>query len=264
MNTFDTNISIVQKRFFFGAGTVVLLLMLFLLHTWLVLFFTYAVQLPEAGVYACWGTGCERTAWQVDVSRYFAFQPWARVTPFLYVFHITLFISLFRIKRKAARTFLPLEIGLLILIWILAGTAVFGLVNVGYGVYQANAGAQPAEPIPLEGGAFLLPGKPAPVTGGFVIEDAYGFVELNPADDLVGIYQRIPWNVNSRMRAWAGGIASAVMVLGLLLSIATGWLNRLIRRVPLTGQTSLLFLALLATCLCIFAEISLFGFYIFS
>ena len=53
--------------------------------------------------------------------------PGATIKPFLFIFHISLIIFIVRSGQGEARAFLPLEFGILNILWMLAGTAAFRL-----------------------------------------------------------------------------------------------------------------------------------------
>ena len=250
----------VANRNIISGGIFLLLLTLVLLHSWLVLFFTYAIQLPESGMWACWGTGCERAVWQSDLSQYFAFSPGARIKPFLLVFHLALMIAFFRLRHKEGRAYLPFEIGTLGVLWLLLGTLVFtGTIAIYKIVNPPDRTFAPTSASEGEVTVFM----PALPQHEFVAKDDTGFITMGPEDDLRFIYSKIPWEVNGELRAWSGLIASTIMALGLLISMISGWLNWLIRRLSSRFQTNLLLSMLLISGIVIFLEIYIFGFYLF-
>ncbi|MCJ7431871.1 MAG: hypothetical protein MUO77_00120 [Anaerolineales bacterium] len=249
-----------NRGFIISGGILLLLLTLVLLHSWFVLFFTYAIQLPESGIWACWGTGCERAVWQPALSQYFAFSPGARIKPFLFVLHIALIISFFRFRHKEGRVFLPFEIGILAILFMLIGTIVFAGAIAGY--KMANSPNHTIAPVSV-GEVGIIVSMPALPQHDFVAKDDTGFIDMPPEDDLHYIYSKIPWEVNGRLRAWSGVVASTIVALGLLLSMISGWLNRLIRRLSPRFQINLLLLMVLISGIGVFVELYIFGFYLF-
>jgi hypothetical protein len=250
-----------EGNYFMGSGSILLLLLiLILLHTWFVLFFAYAIQLPESGMWACWGTGCEKTAWQSDVSQYFAFTPNARLKLFSLVFHIGLIIFFFRYRQNDDRVWLPLEIGVLGILFMMIGTLVFaGTIAIYKMVNYPDHRVAPIA-VSESGGTLFVP---ALSPSDFVVKDNTGFITMNPKDDLQYIYYKIPWEINGKLRAWAGVIASTIVVIGLFLSLISGWLNKLIRNLSRRHRANLLLLMLLISGSFILMELHTFGFYLF-
>lgn len=255
-----TRQTLTGKRLILWGGIILFLLTIALLSSWLVLFFTYAIQLPSSGIWSCWGTGCETTVWQSDLSRYFAFSSTARIKPFLLVIHAALIITLFRYRRKEDRVLLPLEFGTLAMLFMLLGTLVFAGTIL---VQKAAVPLQAPQPISRGEGGPLTGFMPVPPQGGFTVNDGTGFITMDADDELVLIFSRIPWEINGKVRAWAGVIASTFLTLGLLLSLATGWLNRILRRMTARRQSIFLSLILGITGSVFILEIFTFGFHLF-
>lgn len=249
-----------HRNVMLSGGILLLLLALILLYSWLVLFLTYAIQLPENGIWACWGTGCERAAWQPALSQYFASSPGARITPFLIMLHVVLIIAFFRSRHKESRVYLPFEIGSLGILFTLLGTLVFaGTIAVYKMAYSPVHTVAPVS-IGADGSTVSIPALPH---NDFVARDDTGLIMMDPEDDLQSIYRKIPWEVNGKLRAWSGVIASAIVSLGVWLSMISGWLNRLIRRLSPRVQINLLLSMLLASSVVVWVEFYVFGFYLF-
>jgi hypothetical protein len=265
----------VLYTFILGSGAL-LLLSLVLLYTWLSLFFTTATS---RGGSICWGTGCDEAAWQAALARRLGRSfggSGPTLKPFLVVFHISLIIFIIRSGQRETRAFLPLEFGMLNMLWMLAGTAAFVLVYFGYRaatpspqypiiVPLATAEGAP-ESTPSAGtettpdGPYLLITGPAPPpSDGCVIADETGWSVFDPDDRRCTIGTKMPYWVYGKKLAWSGLLASILVALGLSISLATGWLNRLIRRWSKTTQLGIAFTTFGLAVVCALAEFHVFG-----
>jgi len=257
-----------------GGGMFLLLASILLLYTWLNLFF---VNATSRGGSICWGTSCEQAAWQDGLSRSlghsFSYSS-VPYMPFLLIFHITLIIFMIRYRKMNSRSFLALEFGMLNILWMLAGMAVFTLTYTGY--KAATPAPQYPITIPLitpdENPAYgsdttaaeipylVLTAPPAPPSGACVIADETGWSVFDPADRRCLIASQIPSWVYGKQLAWSGLLASILLVTGLSISQATGWLNRWIRRWPDMLRYVILITAIGLAFVALLTEYQIFGF----
>lgn len=267
------------NNFFLAGGVLLLLLSFALLYSWLTLFFTTAIS-PAGG--ACWGTGCVEAEWQDELSRSLGFyfhSSNTSIKPFLIVFHISLLIFIIRSGRGKNRT-LPFEFTLLNIFWMVASTIVFMLIyfcfkaavpQTQYPIIVPLATAvSETKGIPnpnsddVVGNPYLvITGPAAPPSYGCVIADKTGWSVFDPKDKRCIIGSKMPNWVYGKPLAWAGLLASIMLVLGLSLSQATGWLNRLILRWPKKDQIGIMLLAIGITVAGILVEFHIFGFDLF-
>lgn len=251
-----------NERFIIGGGILLSILTLALLLSWFTLFFVYAVRMPAGGMWSCWGSGCEAASWQGELSQSFAFSPTARFKPFLLVFHLALIVLFFRFRRKEERVYLPFEFGTLILLFTLLGALVFtGSIAVQKAI---SPPAVYLQPVSGETDGALIGLMPLPPQGGFTARDETGFITMSSDDGLAEIYSRIPWEINGKVRAWAGVIAAFFLTLGLMISLGTGWLNKIIRQHSGRTRRILLSWMLFAASIILSLEIYLFGFRLFG
>ena len=273
----ETRNGVVSGRLILGAGALLLILSLILLHTWLTLFFTIATS---RGGNVCWGTGCDEAEWQAALSHRLgrSFEDsGATIKPFLFIFHISLIIFIVRSGQGQARAFLPLEFGILNILWMLAGTAAFMLIYFSYRAatpspqYPIIVPLAPVEGAPestpgvgaetmTDGPYLVITGPAVPPSYGCVVADETGWSVFDPDDRRCIVGKRMPYWVYGKQLAWSGLLASILMALGLSISQATGWLNRLIRRWSKRTQYGILFAASGLAVVCLLAEFHVFGF----